>query len=138
MQFHDLRAFFAASLMLITAPIGAKQCNPSGLFFRSHGDQLKVEPVQSGDQSSIASFSLIVLGNVVQDAPTIGRADGQMALTQDQCLGVYSDGNSCTLVFEFSSAKLARLRQIGDCSFGAGANAEGTFYKTTKPERYLP
>jgi hypothetical protein len=60
-----------------------------------------------------------------------------MVLTDDNCVGVYSEGKECTLVFSFMP-KSVRVQQIGSCLFGNGAYASGTFQKTNKPERYLP
>jgi hypothetical protein len=128
-------------LFVVVATLGisveAKQCKPSGLFFRSHGDQLKIESVDSAANPNAASFQLIVLGHMVQEAPIQAKSEGKMALTEDHCLGVYSEGNYCTLVFDFLP-KSATIRQIGTCLSGAGVNADGTFVRTTKPERYLP
>jgi hypothetical protein len=137
MHLRNIRIPLSIIAALLANSACAEQCVPSGLFFRSHSDQLKVESVDSNEQPNTASFRLMILGNLIQDAPTIGRAEGEMVLTEDHCLGVYSAGNSCTLVFSFLP-RSAKLRQIGNCSFGAGAHAEGTFDKTTKPERYMP
>lgn len=107
------------------------------MFFRSHGEQLKVGPVNSEARPNTASFRLIVLGNMVQDAPIQSKAEGEMSLTDDQCLGVYNEGSTCGLVFDFSS-KSVHIREIGTCLSGAGVYPSGKFLKTTQPERYLP
>ena len=134
---HGLPTLLFVIGATLAIPVGAKQCTPSGLFFRSHGDQLKIESVDSTENPNTASFRLIVLGRLVQDAPIQSKAEGEIALTQDHCLGVYSEGNYCTLVFEFLP-KSAKIHQIGTCLTGAGVDPDGTFLRTSKPERYLP
>jgi len=134
---RNLRLLFSIALAVLATPASAKPCDPSGLFFRSHGDQLKIESVDAAADPMKASFTLIVLGNMNRDAPTVGRAEGEMVLSEDQCLGVYSERSMCTLVFDFLP-KSVRIRQIGFCGFGAGAYVDGSFNRTTRPERYLP
>lgn len=127
-----------ASMSFLCVTALAAECSPSGLYFRSHGDQLKIESIEepSGEPPN-ASFELITLGRIVVDAPTIGKAEGRILLTRDFCVGVYTEPGSCTLIFNFSS-KIVKIRQINHCYFGAGATADGTFIKTNKAPRFVP
>lgn len=122
-----------ASMSLFCSAASAATCAPSGLYFRSHGEQLKVAPVveESGNPPT-AQFELMTLGRMVMGAPTVGTAEGKIQLSRDYCVGVYSaEPESCTLVYNFSS-KSVKIRQIDHCYFGAGASADGRFTKRAK------
>jgi hypothetical protein len=137
--FASTRALLTAAAASIAFTVAqAAPCSPSGLYLRSHGDQIQVEAVsEEPGGPSKASFSLLILGRMVLDAPSVGQAQGEILLTPDHCVGVYSEPGICTLVFSFST-KHVRVHQIDHCMFGAGAYGSGIYVKTTKPSRYRP
>jgi hypothetical protein len=122
------RIWLAISVLvvLLAQPAIAQQCDASGEFVRSPGEQLTVEPSDRSTWPPTAKFDLFIIGRMIQDAPTIGRAEGTMDLTNDGCLGVYRESELCSLVFEFSQ-NAVKVRQIGNCGFGSGAYADGIF-----------
>ena len=137
-----LTSIIRSLLIVATAAIAfssaqAALCSPSGRYFRAHGDQIQIAALSGeSDGPPRANFDLIILGRMVRDAPTVGTAEGEILLTGDYCIGVYSAPGACVLVFSFT-AKQVRVRQIDHCNFGAGAYADGIYVKTTKAPRYL-
>jgi len=131
---RGMRASIFIAIAVIAMPVSARECVASGVFVRSPGEELLVESANSMGMPPTAKFDLLILGSMIQDAPTVGRAEGIMDLSNNSCLGVYRESELCTLVFEFQP-KSVKLRQIGNCGFGTGADADGIFQKKAKRAR---
>jgi hypothetical protein len=123
-----------ASLLTLALAGQAKAAQPCTLgaeYLRKDGSYIAVGlPTQSADGLDRAHFEQLALGNKVMGAPTVGRLEGELTLTRDSCAGYFTDADTpCTLIVTFAGNR-AQAYRIGPCYSGAGAYADGIYFKS--------
>lgn len=110
---------------------GAELCTHDATYTRKDGSYIKIgAPTEYSDGLDRAPFELQSLGNMMPDgAPSVGNLEGELTLTRNSCAGFFSSPDiPCALIITFSG-KRAQAHQIGYCYSGAGAYADGVYFK---------
>ncbi|MEP6503376.1 MAG: hypothetical protein ABJD97_08610 [Betaproteobacteria bacterium] len=118
------------TLLLAAQAKAAQPCTHDARYERKDGSYISVGmPTESADGLARAHFEQQALGNMVMGAPTVGRLEGELTLTRDSCAGYFTDpAIACTLIITFAGNR-AQAYQIGPCYSGAGAYADGIYFK---------
>jgi hypothetical protein len=132
--------FFAAAFVvtfLASTSAYAAPCMQGARYERKDGAYISIStPSESADGLDRAHFELQSLGNVVAGAPTVGNLEGELTFTRDSCAGFFTSPNiPCALIVTFNGNR-AQAYQIGYCYSGAGAYADGVYFKIkAKPSK---
>lgn len=119
-----------AVVVLASSSAYAAPCTQGARYERKDGAYISIAtPSESADGLDRAHFELQSLGNKVAGTPTVGNLEGELTFTRDSCAGFFSSPDiPCALIVTFSGNR-AQAYQIGYCYSGAGAYADGVYFK---------
>lgn len=128
-RLHISVATFALATFASTSA-NAALCTQGARYERKDGAYIYIAtPSESSDGLDRAHFELQSLGNIVAGAPTVGNLEGELTFTRDSCAGFFSSPDiQCALIVTFKGNR-AQAYQIGYCYSGAGAYADGVYFK---------